>query len=205
MIGAVKNGDYGLENLGYLLEKIILLATDLGLGSCWLGGTFSRSSFAKKIALTDGESLPVVAAIGYAARNIFTPRRPITARRKPAEDLFFAEHFGQAFPVRYHQSYQYPLEMVRFAPSASNKQPWRIIRTAGAWHFFLHRTPGYKNGLLARLMGFDDLQRIDMGIAMSHFAIAAEELAWQGEWRRSEPGIGRLDPNDEYIVSWIER
>lgn len=204
LIGAAKNGDYSLENLGYLLEKIILLATDLGLGSCWLGGTFSRSSFAKKITLSDSESLPVVAAIGYPARSIFSRRQPITTRRKPAEDLFFAEQFGQALPARHLQSYQYPLEMVRLAPSAANKQPWRIVRTAGAWHFYLHRTPGYKNGLLARLMEFEDLQRIDMGIAMSHFAMAAGELAWRGEWRRSEPDIGRLDQGCEYIVSWIE-
>ncbi|MGH4140908.1 hypothetical protein [Clostridium sp.] len=39
--------------------------------------------------------------------------------------------------------YVVPLEMVRLGPSASNKQPWRIIKDKNAYHFFLCRTKGY--------------------------------------------------------------
>ena len=31
--------EFALESLGYQMEKIVLKATELGLGTCWLGGT----------------------------------------------------------------------------------------------------------------------------------------------------------------------
>ena len=52
IIGAVKSGPRDLEDFGYLMELAILQATGLGLGTCWLGGTFTKSSFARKIAAT---------------------------------------------------------------------------------------------------------------------------------------------------------
>jgi len=59
--------------------------------------------------------------------------------------------------------------MVRIAPSASNKQPWRIVKIEGAWHFFLERTKGYGDGIIFKLLKLADIQRLDMGIAMCHF------------------------------------
>ena len=35
------------------------------------------------------------------------------------------------------------LEMVRRGPSASNKQPWRVVRAGERWHLYLQRTRGY--------------------------------------------------------------
>jgi len=63
IIGTVENKPYNLEDFGYLMEKNILLATDLGLGTCWLGGTFSGSRFAQKIALQNNEVLPAVTPV----------------------------------------------------------------------------------------------------------------------------------------------
>lgn len=40
-------GDY--EAIGYALEKVILYCTSLGLGTCWIGGTFNKGNFAKAI------------------------------------------------------------------------------------------------------------------------------------------------------------
>jgi len=34
-----------LENFGYRMELIVLHATDLELGTCWLGGTFFTQQF----------------------------------------------------------------------------------------------------------------------------------------------------------------
>ena len=67
IVGAVREGEKNLEDFGYLMERAVLLATDLGLGTCWLGGNFTRSSFARKIALQADEVLPAVTATGYSA------------------------------------------------------------------------------------------------------------------------------------------
>ena len=37
-----------------------------------------------------------------------------------------------------------PLEMVRLAPSAVNKQPWRVVATDNAVHFYLKRSKGFE-------------------------------------------------------------
>lgn len=39
IVGATADDEQHLEDYGYLLERIVLYATDLGLGTCWLGGT----------------------------------------------------------------------------------------------------------------------------------------------------------------------
>ena len=62
--GAGKPAKMDLEDFGYSMEESILFATDLGLGTCWLGGTLTRSSFARKIGLKDDESMPAVTATG---------------------------------------------------------------------------------------------------------------------------------------------
>jgi len=41
-------GDKNLEDFGYLMEEAILFATGLGLGTCWLGGSFTKSGLPKR-------------------------------------------------------------------------------------------------------------------------------------------------------------
>ena len=53
MVGAMPRSQYDLEDFGYLMETIILYATSLDLGTCWLGGTFTKSRFAKAINLPE--------------------------------------------------------------------------------------------------------------------------------------------------------
>ena len=49
------------------MESLILYATSLGLGTCWIGGTFKKGQFAKAIDLKGDEILPIVLPIGYEA------------------------------------------------------------------------------------------------------------------------------------------
>ena len=77
IIGAVRRSDNYLEDYGYRLEQLVLLATDLGLGSCWLGGTFTHSTFAGKISLEGNEDLPAVVSIGHVEDPEHAKRAPI--------------------------------------------------------------------------------------------------------------------------------
>ena len=84
-IAATANhGEMSLEELGYELEKFILYATSLGLGTCWLGGTFKKSEFAKVMGLNGEEILPIVTPIGYpsAKTNILDSLVRIVAGSK---------------------------------------------------------------------------------------------------------------------------
>jgi hypothetical protein len=117
--------------------------------------------------------------------------------------VFFERDFD--IPLLDPGADQLALEMVRLAPSASNKQPWRVIKDGESFHFFLQRTPGYRESLLKKALGIFDLQRVDMGIALCHFALTEAELGRQGQWREEPPAIETGDPLTEYTCSWVRQ
>jgi nitroreductase len=207
--GAAGPGEKNLEDFGYQMEAIILAATDLGLGTCWLGGSFTQSSFARKIDAAPGEVIPAVTATGYAverSRYNRVVRQQVGAdRRLPWDQLFFAGRFGAALSPENAGPYARPLEMVRLAPSASNKQPWRIVQEGDRWHFYLQRTPNYGRGsLVFNLLRLADLQRVDLGIALCHFELTARELGLEGGWAGVNPGLEPPDEGVAYIASWVK-
>lgn len=208
IIGALGPGEKNLEDYGYGMESAVLAAASIGLGTCWLGGNFTRSSFARKIRATGDEIVPAVAAAGYAAEgNRSRDLLRLLARsetRLPWEKQFFGPVFGTILPREDAGAYAVPLEMVRLAPSASNHQPWRIVQEGACFHFYLQRRPGYAPGIpAARLAGLVDLQRVDLGIAMCHFELTARELGLAGRWEVRQPEIPLPDYRIVYAASWV--
>jgi nitroreductase len=207
LVGAMPRDNFNPEDYGYMLEKIILFATDLGMGTCWLGGTFTKSSFAKKINATANELVPAVSPVGYIAENprrieTWLKKRRGTKKRFSWSDIFFDTEYGNPLDGSEVNGYRDALEMVRIGPSASNRQPWRVVLRDKRWHFYLQRTPGYRDNLLTRWTTVADLQRIDMGIAMSHFELPVREAGLDGSWIVEDPGLQLPDENIEYAVSW---
>ena len=199
--GQVRNHEHVNEDYGYLLETIILHLTALDLGTCWLGGTFSRRDFSEILNTGSDTIIPAVTPVGFPAvkapihENIIRWGAKADSRKK-WEELFFTDSFANPLTKEDAGIYAVPLEMLRLAPSASNKQPWRIIKTADAFHFYLERTAGYN-----RIGKGIDLQNIDMGIAMSHFELACRELDIKGSWANIKPEIA-IPETAEYCISW---
>ncbi len=224
LVGAVERAPRDLEDYGYLTEQAVLFATELGLGTCWLGGTFTKGTFAARLGgLQAGEIMPAVIALGYPADDGAERIRQRVAgsRRLPASSLFFADRVGEPLALgpacapgdvgmpstaradSDAEMFAAVLEGVRMAPSASNKQPWRVVRRGADWHFYLQRTKGYGKGSpVFRLLRLTDLQRVDLGIALCHFELAAREAGFAGEWVLDEPDIGALPPGMEYTATW---
>ncbi|MBC8400830.1 MAG: nitroreductase [Candidatus Marinimicrobia bacterium] len=199
--GAVDKGTRHWEDYGYNLEKIILKMTDLDLGTCWLGGTFKRSEFGPLLNVGVNEAIPAITPVGYgtasrAVRDWVIRWGAKSRSRHPWEILFFDGSFSLLLSASNAGKFAPVLEMVRLAPSASNRQPWRIVRDGSAYHFFLQRRPNYSGFTKSA-----DLQRVDMGIAMCHFDLAAREAGFTGKWIDSEPNID-LPELVEYIISW---
>lgn len=207
-IGAVSSGHYSLEDFGYQMELIVLQATGLGLGSCWLGGNFTRSTFNRRMQAAPDEIIPAVCSLGIPQDGKSMVDRAFrmgagSDRRYPWEKLFFGHTFGSPLTPEAAGAYALPLEMVRIAPSASNKQPWRVVKGDGGWHFYLQRTSNYPGGLVTALLHVADMQRIDMGIAMSHFELAAAEAGLRGSWQVNPPAMTLPDALASYLVSWV--
>jgi len=199
VVGAMSPTESGFEDFGYAMEKIVLMAEDLGLGTCWLGGSFTRSSFAARIRLQRSERIPAVLAVG-----VIDGVPPVRHRSRLAWNrLFFQDGFQTSLSTGAAGTYAGVLEMVRQGPSASNRQPWRIMRRGEAWHFFLQRTKGYRNNIVTRLLGIEDIQRVDIGIAMVHFELTAREAGLTGRWTIENPGIETPAEGLEYRVTWL--
>lgn len=204
LAGIVEKKEYNMEQLGYCMEMLMLYTASLGLGTCWLGGTFKRSQFAELVRLQETEMLPAVTPIGYPAakRGVVESLMRMAAgsdNRKSWSELFFNESFDATLTPEKAGIYQDALEMVRLAPSASNKQPWRIVKQGEEYRFYLKHTKGYAKG-----MGFD-MQKLDMGIAMCHFEMTAVEAGIKGKWKMDSFEIKPVEQQElEYIISWVQ-
>lgn len=191
-----------LEALGYEFEVLILYLTSKNIGTCWLGGTFDRQAFAQAMGFGENELLPIITPYGYSAdkKSIkeASVRKLIKAdRRKSWSRLFFENDFNNPLSKDQAGDLAFPLEMVRLGPSASNKQPWRLVIKDKACHFFEYKTPGYSDKFPY------DIQRIDLGIAACHFDLAVKEKGMSGFFDyQSQPDIA-LPENMEYAFSWI--
>ena len=202
IVGTVTKGNRDMEDYGYCMEKNILAATHLGLGTCWLGGTFNRSASASKINKREDEVVPAITPVGYPRdrKSMMDTAVRFLAKsntRKAWEELFFLETTNTFLPRNMAGKYEVPLECVRISPSASNRQPWRVGKEPGrdVFHFYLSRTLGYAEKFLGV-----SLQDIDMGIAMCHFEVAIQEMNLKGSWQnmKAAPFQGGF----EYVVSW---
>ncbi|MDD4969657.1 MAG: nitroreductase family protein [Paludibacter sp.] len=200
IVGKVRDSDKNFEDFGYCMEKLVLYCAQLNIGTCWMGGTYKKTAFSTAVDLKDDELIPAVTPIGYFGtrkRTIDKMFRHFAGsdNRKPFEELFFSGTFLQQLSQKEKETYGYFLEMVRLAPSASNKQPWRVVVIEKVLHFFLKRTPNYNKTIL-----HSDLQRVDMGIAISHLELALNEKNISHKWIVRNPDLD-LDEMTEYIAS----
>ncbi len=150
---------------GYAFEQVILKATEMGIGTCWLGGTFRHSVFASTMPSDMGDrEILIVSPLGHVtSKQRFAERmmrKVVKAdRRKP---------FSTLFPnIDQNSSIGRIMEAVRLAPSSSNSQPWRAVLRDGNVEFSCTTDNRFS--------------AIDMGIAYCHFMLlsAEEGLRWR--------------------------
>ncbi len=196
-VGAkMKNTPYLNEAVGYSFELLILYAQSLGIGTVWVGGTMDRAAFEQAMELAEDEVMPCVSPLGYPAKKMSLRETMMRKGIKADSRMAFGELFSDGTAPLTEESagkFFYPLEMVRLAPSAVNKQPWRVVVTENTAHFYLKRTKGFHGGTL-------DMQKIDIGIALCHFDLAAKEIGLTPRFVQADPGIAT---EDEYIASYM--
>ncbi len=118
-------------------------------------------------------------------------------KRFPWNKLFFESDFSTPLSQESVKKYSTLIEMVRLGPSAGNFQPWRIVKEnkENVFHFYIVYTQD-KIGLV-----YNAFRRIDIGIAVSHFNLSAQELGIQGDWYMDKPEILSSE-NLLYYISW---
>ena len=193
MVLIFEEAPFAETGAAYMFEQAILFCTGLGLGTCWLGGSFNRSDFKKQIQLKTNEKLKIVSPVGYQSdKKRFLEKYVIRAEkkhsfRKPFRELFFNKNFDNPLTETNAGLFLIPLEMVRLTPSANNNQEWRVLLEDKAIHFYKSPYPLFDS--------------IDIGIALCHFELTCKELGIEGKFEIMKD----FPVNDKikYVISWI--
>lgn len=198
--GKVARVPHAEETFGYTMEALLLFARSLGIGSTWIGGTMDRAAFERAMELGPDEFMPCVTPLGYPAAKMSLRetmmRKAVRAdSREPFEALFFNGDFDTPLSAEKAGSLREPLECVRLAPSAVNRQPWRVLVGADSVHFYKKGSKGYISAATG------DLQKVDLGIALCHFDLSARECGLSPRLVVSDPPLP-CPEGLEYIASF---
>lgn len=171
------------ECVGYTGEGLILEATALGFGTCWVGGYFKPDAIGPAVRIGDDERVIAISPVGKvrsipSLTDITFEAIAGSAGRKPLIDLIEGSRAPEG-------RVRAALEAARRAPSARNRQPWRFRIEGEAVTVFTG--DGKSDGKLSR--------RLDCGIAMLHFELGARAAGLAGEWEFLEaPAVARYAP-----------
>lgn len=197
-VGAVvEDVPHGAEAFGYAFEAMVLYAQSLGLGTTWIGGTMNRGIFERAMRLQGSEQMYCVTPLGYASdkmslRETMMRKGVKASVRSEFGEVFFDGSFGKALTRERAGKLADPLEAVRLGPSAVNKQPWRAVVTENGVHFYVKKLKG---------LPVASMQKIDLGIALCHFDLAAQEIGIAAEFSINDPKLSVTDA--EYIASYM--
>ncbi len=174
-----------MVNMGFRMEQMVLHATEQGLGTCWIGGMFTEERIGRLLDLRQGERVIALTPLGYPdtsfygrfARNLIELGAAGFGRRKPLAEIAFGEVWGTPLETQDEVLLE-ALECARLAPSWANTQPWRFVVCGDEVVALADAAGRY-----ASVREGKHYYRLDVGIAMCHFFLAARELGWKGSWQ----------------------
>ena len=157
------------EAVGYTGEGIILEATSVGLGTCWVGGFFRPDVVNRQIPIANNERVLAVTPVGIPRDSFSFEEKLMTGfgymhRRKRLSEMVTG--------TPKHEWMKTALEAARLAPSAVNRQPWRFV--IGDNSISVNLDEGRDSYKIAR--------RLDCGIAMLHLELGARHAGATGKW-----------------------
>lgn len=146
-----KKGSDVQEKCGYYGEKLVLLAGQLGLNTCWVAMTFKKVSGAFKVE--SGEKLHLVIAIGYGVTQGVSHKV-----KSPSEVSVVNGKMPEWF--------KNGVEAALLAPTAMNQQKFTLTLDG--------------NQVSAKA-GIGFYSKIDLGIVKYHFEIGAgtDNFSWK--------------------------
>ncbi|MBQ3824213.1 MAG: nitroreductase [Clostridia bacterium] len=142
-----------LPNVGYLGEQLDLWLVSKGVGTLWCG------IGKPKVAAPEGLEYVIMIAI----RKVDDPAKfrgdAADFRRKAADEIWEGEQLAGV------------TDLVRFAPSACNSQPW-LVKNDGGISVFRRGKTGL--GGIVSAFGMLRFNRIDMGIFLCFLEVCLE-------------------------------
>ena len=199
LLGTSKSSMDSRVHYGYLTEKVVLKATEIGISTCWIG--YFDYTYFNEIIIENDFEIPGIVILGYPGDKQTNLDKLVrftvnASKRMNWERLFFNYNSRSPLKPGLIQEYSDSLEMVRLAPSSGNTQPWRIFfnDTSKEFHFF--KKP------VSKRYEEKGLHDIDLGIALSHFELTSLYNNLSGSWIKDIKE--KLDSIDDlqYIITW---
>ena len=187
---AIGEGEDSALTARFQFEQIVLKAWEMGLGTCWIAGTYKGSQFDQGEKWPEGESLKIICPVGFPEKQrMFEKVMRFTVgsdKRKPFSELFFENDFNK--PLSPESKFGEALEMLRIAPSSTNSQPWRVLVNGDKVLFY------YKPKSPASIL--------DTGIGICHFIETEKYNGFEGKFYKATEFP--TPPEDwRYLVSYI--
>jgi hypothetical protein len=197
-------------DVGRSLQKIVVDATRMGLGTCWIGPGVDHASIGGHLGDKfdpEKDHVVCVCAVGYKSHYIPLFLRIFNAqfkRRLPLSELFFANaDFEQSLDLdeapfkRFGRNY----EVCQWAPSSYNGQTTRGVAVMAQ--------NGAKDADVPHLERFDFYQTTESryyapvaaGIWVANWELGCEALGIQGQ--AALPSESNQDKLPRYDLSWV--
>lgn len=136
--------DNYLQNIGYLGEQLDLYLVSKDIGTLWYG--IGRT----EEPLLDGFEFVIMIAIAKVDDQKKFRKDMFKSKRKTVDEIWVGEPINGV------------TDIVRFAPSACNLQPWIVEKDANSLKAFRYKKPGKRGIMPADKVTF--YNQIDMGI-----------------------------------------
>ncbi|NVK65026.1 MAG: nitroreductase family protein [Flavobacteriales bacterium] len=197
-------------DVGRKLQKVVIDATRMGLGTCWIGPGADHKSITSQLGKKfdpEKDNIICVCAIGYESKyipifiNIFSKRM---RKRLPVEALFFSDYkMNESIDIHHHpyNIFQRTYESCQYAPSSYNGQTTRAVvvaneNTVQRIDFFAVTTSRYYAAVAS-------------GIWCANWEMGCEELEIEGKFKKL--GADKIDLTMEqrqkgvpiYDMSWV--
>ena len=186
---AIGEGEDSALTAGFQFEQIVLKAWEMGLGTCWIAGTYKGSQFDQGEKWPEGESLKIICPVGYPEKQRFLEKMMrLTVgsnNRKPFSELFYEDDFSK--PLNPENKFGEALEMLRIAPSSTNSQPWRAL-VKGDEVLFYYKPKG-------------PISVLDTGIGICHFYETEKFNGFDGRFKK-ETDVPQPLEDWKYLVSY---
>lgn len=133
-----------LPNIGYLGEQLDLLLASMNIGALWfgIGKTEEKSE--------NGLDYVIMFAIRKVNDEKKFRKDMFKSKRKELSEVLTGDYFEDA------------INIARFAPSACNTQPWKVISEKNKLTVYRYKKPGKRGIMPADKVAY--YNRIDIGI-----------------------------------------
>lgn len=174
--------DNYLMNVGFIGQMLDLYLVSKNIGTLWFGiGKPEEKEY-------NGLSFVIMILIRKVDSAEKFRKDMFKSKRKSIEEIWSGKQISGVSDI------------VRFAPSACNSQPWRIIRKGDSLELYRYRKPG-KVGIMPTNM-VSTLNRIDIGIFISFLELCLkhEGYGFTKEFFVDEGSDDELTLNAKYML-----